>query len=201
MKLAWQRGYSKKLLLPRHSTSSSTPQTDTFSRLDLCNRRRWADPLFETNNSRRGWTCRVRVNNREYTCDTAYQTEEIARDKAAESAYMICRNFSVNDGMYPGQRQGQAGVVQGLPVAIGAGRRGHRHRNDYVAPSSYSSGSSSGDSSPRTSDTELETSNRRTSSTAAATTAATGATICYCQRGYISRHGRCEYCMREAGWY
>lgn len=42
---------------------------------------------------------------------------------------MICRNFSVNDGMYPGLRAGEAvpglegGAVQGRIVAIGAGRR------------------------------------------------------------------------------
>jgi hypothetical protein len=170
---------------------------DQFT-IDLCNRRRWADPLFETHQSRRGWTCRVRVNNREYTCDTAYASEELARDKAAESAYMICRNFSVNDGMYPGQKQGQAGVVQGLPVAIGTGRRS-RYKNDYESNSNYS-GSSSGDSSPRTSDTELDTSSSRATASTNAVSAG-AATVCYCRRAYVSRHSRCEYCMREAGWY
>ena len=169
----------------------------TRSHLDLCHRRRWADPLFETHHSRRGWTCRVRVNNREYTCDTAYSSEELARDKAAESAYMICRNFSVNDGMYPGQKPGQGGVVQGLPVAIGAGRRS-RYKNDYESISSCS-GSSSGDSSPRTSDTELDSRSRRSgSSTKSMPQAAT--TVCYCQRGYVTSYGRCQYCCQEAGW-
>jgi hypothetical protein len=165
--------------------------------IDLCNRRRWTDPLFETHHSRRGWTCRVRVNNREYTCDTAYASEELARDKAAESAYMICRNFSVNDGMFPGQKQGQAGVVQGLPVAIGAGRRS-RYKNDYESTSSYS-GSSSGESSPRTSDTELDSGSRRSGASANAATAA-AATFCYCGRGYVSRYGRCEGCMQGYGY-
>jgi hypothetical protein len=139
----------------------------------------------------------VRVNNREYTCDTAYSSEELARDKAAESAYMICRNFSVNDGMYPGQKQGQAGVVQGLPVAIGTGRRS-RYKNDYESTSSYSS-SSSGDSSPRSSDTELDSSRRRSGASTKAVPEA-AATVCYCRRAYVSRHGHCEYCMQEAGW-
>jgi hypothetical protein len=147
--------------------------------------------------SRRGWTCRVRVNNREYTCDTAYTSEELARDKAAESAYMICRNFSVNDGMYPGQKQGQAGVVQGLPVAIGAGRRS-RYKNDYESSSSYSA--SSGDSSPRSSDTELDSASRRTVAATKATPQATAA-VCYCRRGYVTRRGQCDYCAQEAGWY
>lgn len=36
-------------------------------------------------------------------------------------AYLICRNFSVNDGMYPAGHD-HGGVVQGVPVAIGTGR-------------------------------------------------------------------------------
>jgi hypothetical protein len=36
-------------------------------------------------------------------------------------AYLICRNFSVNDGMYPtGHDHG--GVIQGIPLPIGTGR-------------------------------------------------------------------------------
>ena len=61
-------------------------------------------------------------------------------------AYLICRNFSVNDGMYPsGHRRG--GVLQGIPVAIGTERR-----SMYTEPDvdySASSGSRSGGSSPR----------------------------------------------------
>lgn len=69
----------------------------------------------------------MRVNNREYCTDVPYKTDKLARDGAAQKAFMICRAFSANDGMIPGQRPGQgsaSGVVQGLPVAIGAGRRG-----------------------------------------------------------------------------
>ena len=51
-----------------------------------------------------------------------YKSAALARDGAATKAFMICRNFSANDGMYPGQRPGSGGVVQGLPVAIGEGR-------------------------------------------------------------------------------
>ncbi|KAI9782770.1 MAG: hypothetical protein M1816_001722 [Peltula sp. TS41687] len=72
-------------------------------------------------------------------------------------AYLICRNFSVNDGMYPAGHKGEGGVIQGLPVAIGTGRH-----------SRYDSGSSggggggggagyiSGGSSPRSSDSGRE---------------------------------------------
>jgi hypothetical protein len=102
----------------------------------LCNRRSWAEPEFDSRCTRQGWVSCVRVNNREYNADGAYQTEKLAREKAAEAAYFICYNFSVNDGLLPGQRAGQAGVTQGLPVAIGTGRR-----------TSSSSGSSSSSSS------------------------------------------------------
>ena len=141
----------------------------------------------------------MRVNGREYTSDTPYATAELARDKAAESAYMICRNFSVNDGMYPGQKHGQGGIVQGLPVAIGTGRRARSHKPSTSGSDSSCSegGSSSGESSPRTSDTELDAGARRTKAPAQATMA-----VCHCRRAYVTgRYGRCEYCMRESGWY
>lgn len=59
-------------------------------------------------------------------------------------AYLICRNFSVNDGMYP-QGQNPSGALQGLPVAIGTERR-----SVYIEDTdgSTSSGSRSGGSSP-----------------------------------------------------
>lgn len=178
---------------------SDRPLTDT-SWLGLCQRRRWPDPLFETRRSRNGWTCRVRVNNREYTCDHAYSTEDLARDKAAESAYMICRNFSLNDGMYPGQKQGQAGVTQGLPVAIGTGRRSSKHQysGDYPVTGAYGpyGEAVSGGSSPRSSESELETGSRRSSSSSSETSE-----VCYCRRGYVTRYQRCNYCLQEQGWY
>jgi len=164
---------------------------------NLCERRHWPDPSFEPRHSRHGWTCRVRVNNREYTCDTTYHSEEQARDKAAESAYMICRNFSVNDGMYPGQKQGQPGVVQGLPVAIGTGRRNNqRYTNDYS--SLYSAGSGSASSSPRTSESDLDMPSRRPS---VVSPSSNRYTICNCRRAYVSQQTRCEYCVREGAWY
>lgn len=162
---------------------------------NLCERRHWPDPHFEPHQSRNGWTCRVRVNNREYTCDTNYHSEEQARDKAAESAYMICRNFSINDGMYPGQKQGQPGVVQGLPVAIGTGRQSTQ-RYASVYSLLYSNGSAS--SSPRTSESDLEIPSGRRSS---ANSSASQYTICNCRRAYVSQQAKCELCVREGVWY
>ncbi|KAI9846273.1 MAG: hypothetical protein M1837_004262 [Sclerophora amabilis] len=87
----------------------------------------------------------VRVNHREYQTDTVYETEVLARENAAMRAYLICRNFSVNDGKYPVGHKG--GVVQGLPVAIGTGRH-----STYESVSSGSGGYTSGESSPRSSE-------------------------------------------------
>ena len=113
--------------------------------LGLCRRRQWPDPLYESYSSNAGFTCVARVNNREYQTDTTYRSEGLARENAAMRAYLICRNFSVNDGMYPsGHNRGA--VLQGLPVAIGTERR-----SVYVedVDTSASSGSRSGGSSPR----------------------------------------------------
>jgi hypothetical protein len=164
---------------------------------DLCHRRSWADPIFECRRSRQGYTCRVRVNNREYTCDNSYATENLAREKAAESAYYICYNFSINDGMYPGQQHGQAGVTQGLPVAIGTGRRTSQYTNDYLGINAYGD-TLSRESSPRTSDSDIDQSSSRRSS-ASSSDAATP--VCRCRRGYVFRYARCASCLREAGWY
>lgn len=111
----------------------------------LCQRRHWPDPLYESYRSTAGYSCVVRVNHREYQTETEYDNEPLARENAAMRAYMICRNFSVSDGMYPAGHK--VAVPQGLPVAIGTGRH-----------SSYSEGSggSSGSSSPRSIDSERE---------------------------------------------
>ncbi|KAF2493370.1 hypothetical protein BU16DRAFT_78125 [Lophium mytilinum] len=160
----------------------------------LCTRRHWPDPLYECYRTRHGFGCTVRVNNREYTTDVDYETDELARNAAATRAYMICRNFSVNDGMYPGQRQGQGGVIQGLPVAIGTGRR-----NTYSSNTDYDSGSStyaetgSGGNSPRSSDCGLESASRRSSKSSTSGS-------CYCGRGTIRAYERCNSCLRESGY-
>ena len=66
-------------------------------------------------------------------------------------AYMICLNFSANDGMYPvGHKHG--GMTQGLPVAIGTGRHStyaddgsNGSRSGGSSPGSYESGRSTSD--------------------------------------------------------
>ncbi|KAL8904876.1 MAG: hypothetical protein Q9171_006887 [Xanthocarpia ochracea] len=108
----------------------------------LCKRRQWPQPHYESYATKAGYACVARVNNREYQTDTTYGSDLLARENAAMRAYLICRNFSVNDGMmYPsGHTKGP--VIQGLPVAIGTERR-----SVYV--DDHDSGSRSGGSSPR----------------------------------------------------
>lgn len=80
----------------------------------------------------------VTVNNREYQTDAYYSTESLAKENAAMRAYLICRNFSVNDGMYPvGHNHG--GVVQGIPAAIGTGRHSRRQNGSDTSSSPGSS--------------------------------------------------------------
>jgi len=129
------------------------PQLTHNSGIGLCERRHWSSPLYEPYQTRLGHFCKVRVNNREYSTDVPYKSAALARDGAATKAFMICRNFSANDGMYPGQRPGSGGVVQGLPVAIGEGRATTRSCRSSMTGSEVSasdgSGGSSGGESPR----------------------------------------------------
>ncbi|EGD97995.1 hypothetical protein TESG_05293 [Trichophyton tonsurans CBS 112818] len=125
------------------------PITSVLFLAGLCRRRRWPEPLYEQVNngsSGSGYTCVVRVNNREYQTDEVCQTELLAREKAAMRAYLICRNFSVNDGMYPAGHD-HGGVVQGIPVAIGKDRR-PRYSDDTDTSTTSSGDSRSGGSSP-----------------------------------------------------
>lgn len=173
--------------------------------IGLCQRRHWPDPTFETAHSRRGWACTVRVNNREYTSDTGYESEALAQEAAATRAYAICRDFSVNDGLLPGQRQGQAGVTQGLPVAIGTGRRSRKNTQQYETAAyqhtsdPYADTGSRG-SSPRSSGSELDTASRRSSKSSSSA----AYYVCVCQRAAVrSAYERCGYCAQEAGqrWF
>ncbi|KOS44267.1 hypothetical protein ACN38_g4808 [Penicillium nordicum] len=107
----------------------------------LCRRRNWPEPIYNAYISNRGYTCTVRVNNREYRADSICSNETLARESAAMRAYLICRNFSVNDGMYPAGHE-HGGAVQGMRVAIGAGRK--NAREDDVLSLGSASGSGVG---------------------------------------------------------
>ncbi|CAI7617958.1 unnamed protein product [Penicillium glandicola] len=104
----------------------------------LCRRRNWPEPIYNAYISSSGYTCTVRVNNREYQTDTICTNETLARESAAMRAYLICRNFSVNDGMYPAGHE-HGGAVQGMRVAIGTGRK--VSRDDVFSFSGSGSGS------------------------------------------------------------
>ncbi|PWY87703.1 hypothetical protein BO70DRAFT_286976 [Aspergillus heteromorphus CBS 117.55] len=118
----------------------------------LCRRRRWPDPIYESYTAGPGFTCTVRVNNREYQTDAVCESHTLARENAAMRAYLICRNFSVNDGMYPAGTD-HGGVVQGIPVAIGTGRKAR-----YVDETDLSTSgeSRSGGSSPESYEGRME---------------------------------------------
>ena len=174
----------------------------------VCQRRQWPDPRYEPYRTRHGHFCKVRVNNREYCTDVPYESEALARDGAAMKAYMICRNFSVNDGMFPGQRPGQrttSGVVQGLPVAIGTGRKSNRS-----SASSYDMGStdgtSSGGNSPRNPEVGFEQQLQQVTQQMLNSRPHTRGPkmndeyMCYCRRGVVRAYGRCGWCLRENGW-
>ncbi|KAL9583205.1 MAG: hypothetical protein Q9203_005178 [Teloschistes exilis] len=122
---------------------------------NLCRRRQWPQPHYESFSMSGGWACVARVNNREYQTDTIYGSDLLARENAAMRAYLICRNFSVNDGMYPsGHARGP--VIQGLPVAIGTERRS-------IYTEDHDSGSRSGGSSPSSGSNSSYGDSRRTS--------------------------------------
>lgn len=177
----------------------------------LCKRRHWPQPMFQPSVTRHGYTCVVRVNNREYSTDGQhYTTEALARDAAATRAYMICRNFSVNDGMYPGQKPG-SGTVQGLPVAIGSGRKninvstsdandqrrrlGELREEDEDENSSWTSGGSS----PRSVDSAVG--GMRSGNVGAGKPHHNRQTTCACRRAPVLQHyPRCQYCLHDAGW-
>jgi hypothetical protein len=113
--------------------------------MSLCRRRRWPDPLYESYPTSNGYRCTVRVNHREYQTDASYESETLARENAAMRAYLLCRNFSVADGMYP---PGHAtGAIQGIPVPVGGARSAYRSSR-YSFASYGSSGYRSGGSSP-----------------------------------------------------
>ena len=119
----------------------------------------------------------VRVNHREYQTDAICESELMARENAAMRAYMICRNFSVNDGMYPAGHD-HGGVLQGIPIAIGTGRRGGRYAGDESDATSTSGGSRSGGSSPESYDGDRIDRDRRRHETVPARA------LAYSSRGY-----------------
>lgn len=111
----------------------------------LCRRRGWNDPAYECYNDRKGFTCLVYVNGREYQTDLPYESDVLAQENAAMRAFMVCRNFSVNGGMLA-----RNGVLQGLPGEPVSSRRhrssrgsSDRHSRRSGNHSSHSSSSSS----------------------------------------------------------
>lgn len=133
------------------------PSQLTYVLPGLCKRRQWPEPYYEVIRTRNGYSCVVRVNNREYQTSSIYSSDVTAKEGAAAIAYNICRSFSVNDGMYPAGFS-HDNVVQGRAVPVGAGRASRKSQAATAAADcrlrteSISSGSRSGGSSPDISD-------------------------------------------------
>ena len=176
-----------------HAPSISATFSSLFSKtwcsnkcvLGLCSRRNWSEPVFMIQRTSAGYICTVHVNNREYKTESPCPTPDLAQDSAACEAYIVCRNFSVNDGMPPGQRANQVGVVQGLPVAIGSGRYGPN-----TMPSSYSYGNRQ---SYRSSYSFSDSSSERRSSSGSSSSAR----ICPCGYATYGAFDRCYACLRR----
>ena len=130
-------------------------------RAGVCQRRVWPNPVYHVSSSRAGYTCVVRVNNREYQTRKYHDSELLAKEAAATTAYSIVANFSAHHTTHPaGFTCG--GVIQGNPIPVGSGRHARRpeSRPNYQANASTtypqygsrdvsnSPGSSSGTSSP-----------------------------------------------------
>lgn len=81
----------------------------------LCKRRRWPDPHYECIPYSGGFACNIRVNHRDYPSDEIHATQELAREAAAQRAYLICRNISVNESLYQGQGIGNGPSTQPPP--------------------------------------------------------------------------------------
>jgi len=119
-----------------------------------------------------------------------YKSEELAKDAAATQAYMICRNFSANDGMMPGKRIAISGD-QGAILPIGYNSSSSK-KTTYPGDSptsinsviSVDSAGSSASSSPQT---------YYTASVGSGT-----AIVCACQRSYTTSGFVCELCFQEA---
>jgi hypothetical protein len=81
----------------------------------------------------------VRVNHQDYHTETVYVTQDLAREAAAQYAYLYCRNISVNQSLYQGQGAGndataQPPLSQRLPPATSASMAMAQPR--YVPPTS-----------------------------------------------------------------
>lgn len=54
----------------------------------------------------------MRVNHRDYQSDEVHATQDLAREAAAQRAYLVCRNISVNESLYQGQGAGNGAPIQ-----------------------------------------------------------------------------------------
>ncbi|KAI5809059.1 hypothetical protein DFH27DRAFT_522434 [Peziza echinospora] len=82
----------------------------------LCKRRRWPEPHYDSYPYNGGYACNVRVNQRDYASDDIHATQDLAREAAAQRAYLICYNISISEGVYPEKTPG-SGIATQQPIA------------------------------------------------------------------------------------
>jgi hypothetical protein len=120
----------------------------------LCRRRGWTDPTYELYQDTTGFTCVALVNGRAYQTDLTYESDSLARENAAMRAFMVCRSFSVHNGLLASN-----GIVQGLPAMETAARHRRGGKSHKATPQygpGYSHTSRSGNHSSSSSTASLE---------------------------------------------
>lgn len=148
----------------------------------LCQRRSWPEPSFECHRTYTGYTCTVRVNNRDFKTSSQHPTPEMAMDGAAMQAYMYCRDVSKNSA----QPRASGGTLQGTPAPVGTGRS----KMSHAAVSRMSQASSNFDS--RRFSSSDSGSDRRSSVSSSASFG-----TCSCGTSPYRAFDRCEMCIRR----
>jgi hypothetical protein len=100
--------------------------------------------MYESYHGVTGYTCHVLVNGREYQTDWAYESDNLAQENAALKAYMVCTNFSANNGMLA-----RNGVVQGLPADETSRSKRKQSSRHHVVSSNHGHSHGHGHSSRR----------------------------------------------------
>jgi hypothetical protein len=95
--------------------------------------------MYECRRASDGYSCHVLVNGREYQTDLKYESDTLAQENAAMRAFMVCRNFSVNDGflMRNGVVQGLRAGNDGVGSASGRSRQGRNSTSHGPAGQTY----------------------------------------------------------------
>lgn len=171
-----------------------SPPTDFYIMVlrTLCDRRHWLKPLFHTYRTVNGYRCVVRVNKKKYSTKFEHKTEELAKNEAANRAYMIHLDSSMGNNTSTDQDPCHGEDSSRLPVATRIERRDAS--NSYLkwatasVASAISSEGVSGYSTRSAPQGEKTRSRRRRK-------------MCSCDRRRRRDGERCTYCDWDATAY